>query len=148
MIRAYSHFSFTVSDVDASRDWYVSELGFTEVLRQRQDNDYTRQFVGVKGAVLEVAVLEFGACRLELVQYAEPLAQGQAPNPGEVGFCHLSFVVDDIDAEFARLSQSAAFRSPPVAITAGGNVGGFVCYFTDRDGNGLELFQPAREKQR
>jgi catechol 2,3-dioxygenase-like lactoylglutathione lyase family enzyme len=137
-----------VSDVAASSAWYVRELGFEEVLRQRQDNDYTRQLVGVDGAILDVAVLELlddagtgCVCRLELIEYVEPTTRGDALQPGDVGFSHLSFEVDDIHAEYLRLRNAARFRSPPVAITAGRNAGGFVCYFTDPDGNGLELFE-------
>jgi hypothetical protein len=40
------------------------------------------------------------------------------------------------------------FCSPPVAITAGANRGGFTCYLRDPDGITLELFQPAEERLR
>jgi catechol 2,3-dioxygenase-like lactoylglutathione lyase family enzyme len=152
MIKGLSHFSFTVSNVEASSAWYVEHLRFELLRRQRQDNAYTREFVGVPGAVLEVALLRLASettgndALLELVEYVQPLGAGKQPAPGDVGFSHLSMEVDDIHDEFKRLSQQGvSFRSTPVAITAGTNEGGYVCYFVDPDGNGLEFFQlPAR----
>lgn len=149
MITGLSHFSFTVSDVGRAAAWYVSQLDFELLRRQRQDNAYTREFVGVPGAVLEVAILaqpgQTGphGVLLELIEYVQPISSGVQPEPGGIGFCHLSLTVDEIHDEYRRLSANgASFRSEPVAITAGANAGGFVCYFTDPDGNGLELFQP------
>ena len=150
MIKGLSHFSFTVSNADASAAWYVEQLGFELVRRQRQDNTYTRTFVGVPDAVLEVALLRLpsppgtNGALLELVQYVQPQGAGKQPSPGEVGFAHLSMEVDQIHEEFARLSaRGVSFRTPPVAITAGMNEGGYVCYLVDPDGNGLEFFEPA-----
>jgi catechol 2,3-dioxygenase-like lactoylglutathione lyase family enzyme len=151
LIKGLSHFSFTVSDADASAAWYVEHLRFQLLRRQRQDNDYTREFVGVPEAVLEVALLRLPSERggngvvLELVEYVRPVGAGEQPSPGDVGFAHLSMEVDEIEGEFKRLSaQGVSFRTPPVAITAGVNEGGYVCYFVDPDGNGLEFFQPPR----
>jgi catechol 2,3-dioxygenase-like lactoylglutathione lyase family enzyme len=151
MIKGFSHFSFTVSSAEASAAWYVEHLRFELVRRQRQDNDYTREFVGVPGAVLEVALLRLPSgtggdgALLELVEYVQPAGVGNQPAPGDVGFAHLSMEVDDIHGEFERLSeQGVSFRSPPVAITAGMNEGGYVCYLVDPDGNGLEFFELPR----
>jgi catechol 2,3-dioxygenase-like lactoylglutathione lyase family enzyme len=150
MIRGLSHFSFTVSDVDASASWYVEKLGFEVRRRQRQDTPYTADLLALPGAVLEVAILDppcragEGTPALELIQYVTPVPVGEPPLPGMRGFAHLSLVVDDIHALHRRLADCGVlFRSPPVAITAGMNTGGYVCYFVDPDGNGLEIFQPA-----
>jgi catechol 2,3-dioxygenase-like lactoylglutathione lyase family enzyme len=148
VIKGLSHFSFTVSNVDAAAAWYVEQLRFVLLRRQRQDNAYTREFVGVPGAVLEVAILAppgTGGAALELVEYVEPRSVGVHPTPGEVGFAHLSLLVDGIHREYQRLTdRGVSFCSAPVAITVGANAGGCVCYFVDPDGNGLELFEPPR----
>ena len=52
------HFSFTVSDLDRSVDWYTDVLGMELVHRQVQDNDYTRTLVGLPDASLEIAQLK------------------------------------------------------------------------------------------
>jgi lactoylglutathione lyase len=150
LLRAYSHFSFVVSDIERAVAWYRDVLGLRLVARQRQDNDYTRRFVAVPGAILEVAEFalpEVAASEevlLELIEYVEPPGEHSPPRRQDVGSAHLSFIVDDIAAEHERLSEAgASFVTPPVRIEAGVNAGGWVCYLSDPDGITLELFQPA-----
>jgi len=152
LICAVGHFSFTVASADAASDWYQAHLGCKLLHRQRQDNPYTREFIGVPDAVLEVALLKLpapdtgAAPLLELVEYVYPECAGSSPRPGMRGFFHLSFLVADIEDEYQRLTRAGAtFVSAPVEITAGTNRGGWVCYFSDPDGNGLELFQPVSQ---
>jgi lactoylglutathione lyase len=150
MLRAFSHFSFVVHEIERSVVWYRDVLGLRLVARQRQDNAYTRRFVGVPGAILEVAELALPEASgtddvlLELLEYVEPRGERLPLRRQDVGNAHLSFVVDDIVAEHERLSQAGAiFVTPPVRIEQGVNAGGWVCYFSDPDGITLELFQPA-----
>jgi lactoylglutathione lyase len=150
MIAAFSHFAFTVSDIERSVAWYRDVLGLELVVRQRQDNEYTRAMVGIPGAVLEVA--EFRTSRsspgapgvmLELIEYVTPKGVELDLRTQNVGVAHLSFEVDDIHAEYERLKHAGVvFANLPVSITAGVNNGGYGCYFRDPDGITLELFQP------
>lgn len=145
------HHAFHVSDLDASVDFYAGLLGMELVHRQEQANAYTRSLVGYPDAELRVAQLSLtGAARgtvsshtLELVEYVVPR---QAPAPLEralPGTGHLAFAVDDIAGEHGRLQAAGVrFVSPPNAITAGVNTGGWACYFLDPDGITLELVQP------
>jgi lactoylglutathione lyase len=149
MLRAYSHFSFVVDDIERSVAWYRDVLGLRLVARQRQDNEYTRRFVGVPGAILEVAEFALPEAAagdeilLELLEYVEPRGERPTLRRQDVGNAHLSFVVDDIAADHERLSQAgASFVTPPVRIEEGVNAGGWICYLTDPDGITLELFQP------
>lgn len=150
MLAGTSHFSFTVADTDASCAWYERILGLRVVHRQRQDNDYTREFVGVPDAVLEIAELELPGTSagghpilLELVEYVQPKGAAVAPAVNDVGGAHLSLVVDDLEMEYERLRAAGVqFRSPPVRITEGVNEGGHICYLSDPDGITVELFQP------
>src|SRR5262245_36167383 len=112
MTQRFSHFSFTISNLDRAVAWYADKLGLDLVHRQRQDNDYTREFVGVPGAVLDVAILApRGGPRepvLELVQYLAPeMPDESGPkverSPATVGFSHLSVVVSDIHALYSKL---------------------------------------------
>ena len=152
MIADVLHFSFTVSDIDQSIEWYTNVLGLGAVHRQRQENEYTPILVGIPGAVLEVA------------QFAVPGAPGQVDPTcwsawstslreaaiwGEVatnavGCAHLALIVTDIEHRYEHMrALGVAFRNPPVAISAGANAGGFACYFHDPDGITLELLQPS-----
>ena len=150
------HFSFTVSDLDRSVDWYVGVVGLELVNRQRQDNDYTRTLVGMADAVLEVARLKIPSRSpgssdhlLELVHYVAP-AGARVPLPtNSPGVAHLAFLVDDIHARYQWMTElNVEFRGRPVQITAGSNEGGWACYFTGPDGETLELLEPAPDRRR
>lgn len=149
MLLDVMHFSFTVSDIERSIDWYGSVLGLELVHRQRQDNPYTSTLVGFPDAVLEVAQFRipgitprYSTHMLELVEYVHPKgARPQLPT-NQVGVAHLAFVVNDIHERHRRMEAAGVdFRNPPVAITAGANKGGWSCYFHDPDGITLELLQ-------
>jgi catechol 2,3-dioxygenase-like lactoylglutathione lyase family enzyme len=51
------HFSFTVSDLDASIAFYTEQLDFGLIHTQEQSNEYTRRLVGYPDAHLRVAQL-------------------------------------------------------------------------------------------
>jgi len=145
------HFSFTVKDLSASIAWYVDTLGLELVHTQEQDNPYTRALVGMPDAVLRIAQFKIPGVSpglsthmLELVEYRHPVGHEIELTTNNTGVAHLAFMVDDADREYERLSsRGVVFRSPPVTITAGANLGGKACYFHDPDGITLELMQPS-----
>jgi catechol 2,3-dioxygenase-like lactoylglutathione lyase family enzyme len=150
------HFSFTVSDIERSIDWYTNVLGLELVHRQRQDNEYTRALVGFPDAILEVAQFRIpdvtpahSTHMLELVEYVQ--AKGTHPPlpTNQIGVAHLAFVVNDIHRRHERMEAAGvAFGSSPVAITQGANAGGWSCYFHDPDGITLELLQFSEARMR
>jgi catechol 2,3-dioxygenase-like lactoylglutathione lyase family enzyme len=154
MIADVLHFSFTVSDIDRSVQWYTEVLGLELVHRQRQENEYTPILVGIPGAVLEVAQLKlpgidsrFSTHMLELIQYVTPDGGARELPTNQVGVAHLALLVNDISDRYERMRASGVvFRNPPVEITEGANAGGYACYLHDPDGITLELlqFSPAR----
>lgn len=157
MIGDVLHFSFTVSDIERSIDWYTRVFGLELVHRQRQDNEYTQILVGIPGAVLEVAQFAVPGVpparsthMLELVEYVTPREEPSAPLAvNRVGSPHLALMVDDIHERYARMrDEGVEFVNPPVEITAGANAGGYTCYFHDPDGVTLEILQPAPERLR
>jgi predicted enzyme related to lactoylglutathione lyase len=55
----------------------------------------------------------------------------------------MAFVVEDVSAEYQRLSEAGVdFVSSPNRIDEGVNAGGWTVYFIDPDGITLELVQP------
>ncbi|WZH53728.1 MAG: VOC family protein [Nocardioides alkalitolerans] len=143
------HFSFTVADLDRSVAFYADLLRMELVHRQEQDNAYTRSLVGFPDARLRVAQLAVpGQPRgvsshdLELVEYVVPRAEPTDTTRNRPGSAHLAFAVADAPATYERLrAAGVTFVSPPQAITAGVNRGGYTCYFLDPDGITLELVQ-------
>jgi catechol 2,3-dioxygenase-like lactoylglutathione lyase family enzyme len=152
MIADVLHFSFTVSNLERSIEWYTRVLGLELVHRQRQENEYTPILVGMPGAVLEIAQFAVPGVppsrsthMLELVEYVTPRGAEPRELPtNDVGCAHLALLVTDIHERYERMQgHGVAFRNPPVEITEGANAGGFACYFHDPDGITLELLQPS-----
>lgn len=150
MVKGIWHFSFTVADLDRSLEFYCVLLGMKLRHRQEQANPYTQKLVGYRDARLRIAqlVLDDGPTGpsghiLELVQYVAPVYPPHPPGTAYPNSAHMAFVVDDLQAEYERLSKAGVrFRSEPVAITAGVNRGGYTVYFLDPDGITLEMVQP------
>jgi catechol 2,3-dioxygenase-like lactoylglutathione lyase family enzyme len=149
-MRGVWHFSFTVSDIDQSIDFYCNLLDFELVHRQEQANEYTRRLVGYPDAHLKVAQLTIpGQPRgvsthdLELVEYITPKGNRGDSNICNPGAAHLAMCVEDIHDRYERLLAAGIhFFSPPNYITAGVNEGGYTCYFHDPDQIVLEMVQP------
>jgi catechol 2,3-dioxygenase-like lactoylglutathione lyase family enzyme len=113
-----------VDDVAASVDFYTRHFGFEPL----------NQFPAF-------ADVQRGRLRLLLSgpqsSAAQPMADGEQPRPG--GWNRIHFIVEDLDAEIARLTEAGvAFRNPVVTGPGGAQV-----LALDPSGNLIELFQPA-----
>jgi catechol 2,3-dioxygenase-like lactoylglutathione lyase family enzyme len=116
---------YLVQDVDEAVTFYTSHFGF--VVR----SDAAPAFVDVVRGRLRLLLSgpksSAGRC----------LPDGRAPAPG--GWNRMHFVVDDLDAEVARLRAAGVhFRSEVVT-----GPGGRQIVLDDPSGNPVELFQPA-----
>ena len=120
---------YLVDDVPAAIAFYTSQLGFTLEL------DASPAFASVsrEGVRLLLSGPTSSAGR--------PMPDGTKPGPG--GWNRVHCIVDDIDAEVARLRDAGArFRND---ILAG--PGGRQILLQDPSGNVVELFQPAVPRQ-
>lgn len=120
---------YLVDDVQASIDFYTEHLGFE--LRT--------------SAAPAFADVARGQLRLLLSGPASsagrPMADGATPGPG--GWNRLHFVLDDLDAEVARLRQAGlTFRNDAIS-----GPGGTQILLEDPSGNLVELFQPRNVPQ-
>ena len=116
---------YMVDDVDESLAFYTNVLGF-ELLTS---------------AAPAFADVKRGNLRLLLAGPASsagrPMPDGTKPEPG--GWNRIHFIVDDLDAEVARLrATGASFRNDVVV-----GPGGKQILLQDPSGNIVELFQPA-----
>jgi catechol 2,3-dioxygenase-like lactoylglutathione lyase family enzyme len=116
---------YMVDDVDESIAFFTEYLGF-ELLTSASP-----AFADVKRGNLRLLLAgpQSSAGR--------PMPDGRTPGPG--GWNRIHFVVDDIDAEVARLRDAGStFRNDIVT-----GPGGKQILLEDPSGNVVELFQPA-----
>ena len=145
MITAVHHVSFTVSDMEQSLDFYRGALGF-EVLNDRTvAGPFAETVTTLKGVRMRIIHLSGYGHGLELIQYLAAAGQPEAPRTCDTGSAHLCYVVDDIEAEIARLSElGVRFLSEVMTVEGGPNAGNRMVYFLDPDGIPMEFTQPAR----
>lgn len=116
---------YMVDDVQKALDFYTSHLGF-EVLTA-----FGSAFADVKRGNLRLLLSGPSSSA------GRPMPDGAKPGPG--GWNRIHLIVDDIEAEVARLRRAGApFRNE---ILSG--PGGKQILLQDPSGNVVELFEPA-----
>jgi catechol 2,3-dioxygenase-like lactoylglutathione lyase family enzyme len=117
---------YMVDDVEAAVAWYTTHLGF-EVLSK-----HAPAFADVKRGALRLLISGPKSSA------GRPMPDGAQPGPG--GWNRIHLLVDDIQAEAARLRAAGVrFRNDIVSGPGGSQV-----LIVDPAGNFVELFQPAQ----
>jgi catechol 2,3-dioxygenase-like lactoylglutathione lyase family enzyme len=111
MIKHFDHVTIVVNDVTAAKQFF-GLLGFTKVtsvlIKGQQFSDY----MGVDGIESEHVTLTLAnvlpRMEVQLLKYHHPDAR---PDPAisdltKLGFNHICFAVDDLEAEVARLKAN------------------------------------------
>lgn len=117
---------YMVSDVAKSLEFYTKHLGFTV------ESDFAPAFGSVQRGNLRLLLAgpQSSAGR--------PMPDGAVPGPG--GWNRIHWIVDDIQAEYARLKgEGCEFRNEILSGPGGSQV-----LLLDPSGNVIELFQPAQ----
>jgi catechol 2,3-dioxygenase-like lactoylglutathione lyase family enzyme len=116
---------YLVDDVSSSIDFYATHFGFTII------SDFAPAFADVKRGQLRLLLSG------PTSSAGRPMPDGRTPGPG--GWNRIHLIVDDIEAEVARLREAGVgFRSDVVS-----GPGGKQIVLDDPSGNAVELFQPA-----
>ncbi len=116
---------YMVDDVDQSIAFYTGVLGF-EIL-----TNFAPAFADVKRGNLRLLLAG------PTSSAGRPMQDGAKPGPG--GWTRIHFIVDDLDAEVARLREAGGdFRNDIVE-----GPGGRQILLEDPSGNFVELFEPA-----
>jgi catechol 2,3-dioxygenase-like lactoylglutathione lyase family enzyme len=143
-----AHIGFTVSNLQASLDFYQGVLGLELIGTMERKGQEISRIVGEEDSHLKIAFLKLArsaGVTLELIEYVAPRGDKINTRPCNPGVGHLCFKVDDLAATFAMLrNKGVRFKSEPIEITTGMNKGAYTVYLSDPDGIPLEIFQPPR----
>jgi len=140
-----SHLGLCVGDLDRSMRFYCDGLGFTPA----EGYDLDDQMLAGIDRALEISapvhlrsqMITNGDLKIELLHFAEPTAVGNpSTKRNQIGFTHLSFFVDDVDATAAQLSTLGG----EVLGTTRAQLGYEVVFVADPDGARVELMARPR----
>jgi catechol 2,3-dioxygenase-like lactoylglutathione lyase family enzyme len=135
-----SHLGLCVGDLDRSLRFYCDGLGF----ERAESYDLDDGMLDGLGRALEVGetvklrsqMITNGELKIELLHFREPAAVGAASSVrNQIGFTHLSFFVDDVDATAVRLERCGG----RVLDATRARLGYEVVFVADPDGARVEL---------
>jgi catechol 2,3-dioxygenase-like lactoylglutathione lyase family enzyme len=145
MTKGLDHVCFTVSDMDRSLDFYRLLFNSEPLSDGRESSKHAATVIGYDPIDLRFAWFAIPGTEtfLELFEFIQPRTQAGNLENYNVGNGHLGLIVDDLDAEYHRLSEAGAkFAShEPVEIRAGSWQGSKVIYMRDPDGITIELME-------
>ena len=149
-IIAADHTGFTVSNLERSLAFWRDVLGFELSHRPHQTGDLASEITGVPGAEISIAVLKGYGHKIELLQYlAPPDCKHVDVRPCDIGFVHVAFTVDDLDAVLNKIASSGwKAAGKPQTLQSGPNAGKRVVYVRDPDGTTIEFMQPPAQDSR
>ena len=117
---------YMVNDTKAAITFYTTHLGFTLL------SDMSPAFADVQRGDLRLLLAGPGSSA------SRPMPDGRIPAPG--GWSRFQIIVDDIEAEAARLRAAGVhFRNDIIRGPGGAQV-----LIDDPSGNPIELFAPRR----
>jgi catechol 2,3-dioxygenase-like lactoylglutathione lyase family enzyme len=144
MIKGIEHFSFTVSSLEDSLDFFCNKLGLKATPIVEVENADVQKIIGMPEAYLRISIVNLSDSNaIELIQYIRPEGKSLDLTTCNTGVAHLAFEVSDISALYERLSsQNIDFISPPVwTLSSDGQGQWGVCYLKGPDNITLELIE-------
>jgi catechol 2,3-dioxygenase-like lactoylglutathione lyase family enzyme len=142
-----SHIGVTVPTLEEGRAFYCGLLGFEETATYESRGAFMDEITGIPDVVARTAMLSVpGGMRLQMQEW-EPKGAPQTYRHNNPGVTHISWGVQDVQAEYERLGAlGVAFRCAPVPIDFADRShpmnGWTVTYFDDPWGLPLELLGP------
>lgn len=139
MICGVHHLAISTPDLERFVDHYQRWYGFERVADGGWEagNERIGRMVQLPGSAARYAMIRLDRFYIEVFQYLEPVGTRTDRRMCDHGLIHLCLYVDDIEAEYARLSALGMdFHCPP-----GGPDTMQATYGRDCDGNVVELLQ-------
>jgi catechol 2,3-dioxygenase-like lactoylglutathione lyase family enzyme len=150
-----NHVNIVVADMERSLAFYVGLLGMRATFEVELEGAWIEQVTGLVGVSARCVFCQppGGGVRFELLEYRRPAGEsGRAADsvPSTVGLRHVAFEVEDVAAEYERLTAAGVrFVSPPITVPFGvaGDIRKRLCYALDPDGVLVEFadYRPASD---
>ncbi|MDD4189095.1 MAG: VOC family protein [Eubacteriales bacterium] len=144
MITGQVHAGITVGDLDRSVAFYRDILGLRHV-KTEPPRASRGERLGVPGARIKIAIMDYPGGSIELIQYFEPKSQKEKAEPvNSIGQVHIAFQVDDIEKTIEKMVEKGVEfigGNKHEVISDGPLQGWKWIYFKDPDGTNLELIE-------
>ena len=140
-MKAIRHFGIVVSNLENALHFYRDLLGLKVHRRMDESGDYLSTLMNLTNAAATTVKLSADDGNLvELLCFHSLATRPMGEKTiSETGPSHVSFTVEDIDAEYTRLSKAGVtFNSPPQLSPDGYAK---VTFCRDFDGTFIELVQ-------
>ena len=108
MLQRFDHVTIVVRDMDGAKKFF-NQLGFEQTLTAVISGEKFSRYMNVAGIEAEHVTLRHATAsprmEVQLLKYhhPEPVDDPQIRNLSKIGFNHVCFAVDDLDAALARL---------------------------------------------
>ncbi len=144
----YSHLAICVADLDRGVEFYTQVFGFTAGAPYKSAGRRVAALMESGAQSFGGTFLRLGDDLVELLAYSPVCLPDSAPRRAdEVGYAHISLLVDDIDAAVTAVEQHGGTRRTrfEIAFADGSTV---IVFVTDPDGNRVELIWHSTDAER
>ncbi len=146
MITGIQHISYSVTNVDEARRFFVDVLGLTATPIRELSGERVEKMFGLPGLHMRIAnvILPDGG-NIELAEYVSPQGKEIDLSTYNAGLAHLALTVDDLQQVYEDLCEKGVhFVHAPLWAKEGALTGWGICHFYGPDGITVELMEPPR----
>lgn len=134
------HIGICTSDVERSARFYTGALGFEPLMDVTEVGAPFDALLEMPGATLQIQQLRCGDAVIELLGYpaGEVTGSSERRPMNQLGFTHMTFDVEDIEAVIERVVEYGGQVHPQTRVDS---PFGNIVFCTDPDGVRIELMQ-------
>lgn len=140
-MKAIRHMGIVVSNLEPALDFYTGLLGLKVIKRADESGEYLDKVLGLKNVAVSTIKMAADDGNLVELLYFQSHSGKPAKNRKicDNGLTHIAFTVEDVNAEYERLSNAGVpFNSLPQKSADGY---AWIAFCRDPEGNFIELVE-------
>jgi lactoylglutathione lyase len=143
MITDIQHISYTVSDVEKARAFFIDKLGLEATSIREVSGERVEKIIGFSDLKMRISnIITGGNGNLELIEYVSPKGKKLDLATCNTGVAHVGFVVDDVQKTYEEWrAKGVEFIHEPQWASAGVLKGWGISYFRGPDGITMEIME-------